>query len=123
MALKIDFIKKCAPKLEFFNKKIEKDSDDFWHRKFESPIWHFLTAQNSKFNNLLWVHWFLAKIFLIFYFLFENSTTPIDIVSKYTSFVVIIVLYVHHILHIKYVLTTQKTYYVTFTTLNQQDVF
>ena len=31
--------KKCAPKLTFFNeKKIEKDSDDFWHKKigFES---------------------------------------------------------------------------------------
>ena len=31
--------KKCAPKLVFFNeKKIEKDSDDFWHRKFTLKV-------------------------------------------------------------------------------------
>ena len=27
------FYKKCAPKFLFFNKKNQKDSDDFWHRK------------------------------------------------------------------------------------------
>ena len=31
--------KKCAPKLVFFNeKKIEKVSDDFWHRKFTLKV-------------------------------------------------------------------------------------
>ena len=45
-------------------KKIEKDSDDFWHRKLTLKVkfWHFLTnlplVQNSKFNNFLW---FLGK--------------------------------------------------------------
>ena len=39
--------------------KIEKDYDDFWHRKMtlKVKIWHFLT----KFNNFLWVCWFLGK--------------------------------------------------------------
>ena len=39
--------KKCAPKLVFINeKKIEKNSDDFWHRKLTLKVkfWHFLTA-------------------------------------------------------------------------------
>ena len=38
--------KKCAPKLIFFNeKRIERDSDDFWHRKLTLNVqfWHFLT--------------------------------------------------------------------------------
>ena len=60
--------KKCAPK--FFNeKKIEKDSDIFWHRKLTLKvrvILHFLTpphylTQFSKFNNFLWGWWFLGK--------------------------------------------------------------
>ena len=48
---KIDVInvnnKKCAPKLVFFNeKKIEKDSYDFRHRKLIMKVefWHFLTT-------------------------------------------------------------------------------
>ena len=57
---KIDVInvnnKKCAPKLVFFDeKKIEKDSYDFRHRKLIMKVefWHFLTpphytnSQNS----------------------------------------------------------------------------
>ena len=48
--------KKYAPKLILVNeKKIEKDSDDFWHRKLTLKVkfWHFLTpphyinSQNS----------------------------------------------------------------------------
>ena len=41
--------KKFAPKLVFFNeKKIEKYSDDFLHRKLTLRVkfWHFLTAKN-----------------------------------------------------------------------------
>ena len=40
--------KKCAPKLVFFyEKKIEKDLDDFCHRKLTLKVkfWHFLTAR------------------------------------------------------------------------------
>ena len=40
-------MKKCAPKLVFFNeKKIEKDWDDFRHRKLILTVkfMHFLTA-------------------------------------------------------------------------------
>jgi hypothetical protein len=47
--------KKCAPKLVFFiEKKIEKDSDDFWHRTLALKVkfWHFLTARyKSKTQN------------------------------------------------------------------------
>ena len=60
--------KKYAPKLVFFNeKKIEKDSYDFWHRKidFASQILAlfdtFPLVQFSKYNNFLWVCWFLGK--------------------------------------------------------------
>ena len=63
--------KKCAPKLIFFNeKKIEKDSDDFWYRKLTFKVKRlgdfalFDTSpltQFSKFNNILWVCWFLGK--------------------------------------------------------------
>ena len=38
--------KKCAPKFIFFNeKKNQKDSNDFWHRKLTLKVkfWHFLT--------------------------------------------------------------------------------
>ena len=46
---------KCPPKLVFFNeKKVEKDSDDFWPRKLtlEVKFWHFLTACHySKIQN------------------------------------------------------------------------
>ena len=71
MFSKNDNNKKCAPKLIFFNeKKIEKDSDNFWHRKLTLKVtfWsHFDTfdtsplTQFSKFNNFLWVCWFLCK--------------------------------------------------------------
>ena len=63
--------KKCAPKLIFFNeKKIEKDSDNFWYRKLTLKVKRlgdfalFDTSpltQFSKFNNFLWVCWFLSK--------------------------------------------------------------
>ena len=55
----------------FFNeKKIEKDSDNFWSRKltlkvkFWSNFGTFDTSQLiqfSKFKNFLWVCWFLGK--------------------------------------------------------------
>ena len=42
-----------------------------------------LKTQNSKFNNFLWVCWFLGKnIFLILYPLLENSTTRIAILYR-----------------------------------------
>ena len=63
--------KKCAPKLIFFNeKKIEKDSDNFWYRKLTLKVGRlgdfalFDTSplvQFSKFKNFLWVCWFLGK--------------------------------------------------------------
>ena len=63
--------KKCAPKLIFFNeKKIEKDSDNFWHRKLTLKVKRlgdfalFDTSpltQFWKFNNFLWVCWFWGK--------------------------------------------------------------
>ena len=58
--------KKWAPELIFFNeKKIEKDLDDFCHRKLtlKVKLWHFLTqlTQFLKFNNFLWVCWFSGK--------------------------------------------------------------
>ena len=59
---------KCAPELIFFNeKKIQKDSDDFWHRKLTLKVkfWYFLTAPHySNFQNLVIsfeYSWFLAK--------------------------------------------------------------
>ena len=60
--------KKCAHKLIFFNeKKIEKDSDDFWYRKFECQILALYDTsplhQFFKFNNFLWTCWFLGKHF------------------------------------------------------------
>ena len=42
--------KKCAPNLSFFNeKKIQKDSDDFWHRKFTLKVQfsHFVPSWQS----------------------------------------------------------------------------
>ena len=63
--------KKCVPKLIFFNeKKIEKYSDNFWYRKLTLKVKRlgdfalFDTSpltQFSKFNNFLWVCWFLGK--------------------------------------------------------------
>ena len=62
------FYKKGAPKLIFFNeKKIQKDSEDFWHRKFTLKIqnWHFLTNCDwTETQNLVIsfdYSWFLAK--------------------------------------------------------------
>ena len=48
--------KKGAPKLIFFNQKeIEKDLDNFLHRKLTLKVksWHFLTArhQSKKIKN------------------------------------------------------------------------
>ena len=47
---KNDNNKKCAPNLVFFNKKNEKDSDDFRLRKLALKVkfWHFLTARHSS---------------------------------------------------------------------------
>ena len=65
-------------------KKTEKDSDDFWHRKMNLKVkfLHFLTlfdtspfTQFSKFTNILWVCWSLGKKFPILYTPIENSTT------------------------------------------------
>ena len=64
-------------------KKIEKDSDNFWHRKLALKVkfWHFFDTspltQFSKFNNFLWVCWFLGTIFQILYTPVEKSTTRI----------------------------------------------
>ena len=58
----------CAPWLTFFNeKKIQKDSNDFWHRKLTLKVKfrYFLTAPHySNFQNLeisFEYSWFLAK--------------------------------------------------------------
>ena len=61
----------CAPKLIFFSeKKIEKDSDNFWYRKLTLKVKRlgdfalFDTSSLTKFlefNNFLWVCWFLGK--------------------------------------------------------------
>ena len=43
------FYKKCGPKLIFFSeKKIQKDSNDFWHKKltWKVKFCHFLTADH-----------------------------------------------------------------------------
>ena len=52
----------------FFNeKKIQKDFDDFWHRKLTLKVkfWpHFDSLpliQNTKFDNFLWLFWFSGK--------------------------------------------------------------
>ena len=47
-------------------KKNEKDSKDFWHRNLTLKVkfCHFGTSplhQFSKFNNLLWICWFICK--------------------------------------------------------------
>ena len=61
-------------------KKIQKDSDDFWHRKF----WHFLTACHySNSPNLVIsfdYSWFLAQNLS-----FENSITGIAIICTVSS--------------------------------------
>ena len=58
----------CAPKMIFFNeKKNQKDSNDFWHRKLTLKVkfWYFLTAPHySNSQNLVIsfeYSWFLAK--------------------------------------------------------------
>ena len=38
--------------------------------------------QNSKFNDFLWICWFLGKFFIILYPTFENSTTHIAIMYR-----------------------------------------
>ena len=56
--------KKCAPELIFFNKKKRIPMILTWKIDFESQgtFWHlpFITPI-SKFNNFLWVCWFLGK--------------------------------------------------------------
>ena len=43
-------IVKCAPKMVFFNKKeIEKDSDNYRHRKLTLKIRKLQTADNKKY--------------------------------------------------------------------------
>ena len=62
-ALKIKVFKKCqqqktCPQIDILQwKKIEKDSDNFWHRKLTLKVrnWHFSIA------------WFRADVDLIFY--------------------------------------------------------
>ena len=55
--------KKCAPKLIFFNeKKIEKDWDNFWHRKLT------LKDRNWQFS----ITWFRASVDLPEFFSYEQ---------------------------------------------------
>ena len=72
-------------------KKIEKDSDDFWHRKLTLKVefWHFLIPphySNSQ-NSIISFGYidFSAKIFLILYTSLENLTTRITIVVVLSS--------------------------------------
>ena len=65
-------------------KKIEKDSDDFWHRKLtESQILALFDSspfvQISKFNIFFGYVDSWVKIFLILYPPFKNSKTRIAI--------------------------------------------
>ena len=90
--------KQCTPKLIFFNeKKIQKDSDDFWHRKLTLKVkfWYFLTAPHySNFQNFLIsfeYSWFLAKNLSNFVSLpwklqnryCHNSPSPLDIADVF----------------------------------------
>ena len=85
--------KKCAPELLFFiEKKIEKDSNDFWHRKLtlKVKLWHILTPPhytNSQ-NSIISFEYvdFLAKLFPILYPPLENSTTRIAIAYTNLAF-------------------------------------
>ena len=91
MDLKIDVIKnvnskKWAPKLVFFNKKIEKDYDDFWHRKLTlnfnfGTFWHLPITYTNSQNSIifLWVFLFLGKNLSNFLSPLENSATRIAI--------------------------------------------
>ena len=62
--------KKCASGLIFFKKRIEKDSDNFWHRKLTLKVKRFgdfalfdtsPLTQFSKFNNFLWVSMLILR--------------------------------------------------------------
>ena len=78
---------KCSPKLIFFNEqKLERDSNDFWHRKFTLKVqnWHFLTNFLQMETQNLVVSfdysWFLAKNLAyaecrIMKFHYQNSST------------------------------------------------
>ena len=91
--------KKCAPKLIFFNeKKIEKDSDNFWYRKLTLKVGRlgdfalFDTSplvQFSKFKNFLWLCWFLGKNLSNFVYPFWKLDNPychnLDKHLKFTS--------------------------------------
>ena len=61
------FYKKCGPKLIFFNeKKIQKDSNDFWHRKLTLKVRfrHFLTTPvnicESQIKKIFLFYWFFC---------------------------------------------------------------
>ena len=61
------FYKKCGPKLIFFNeKKIQKDSNDFWHRKLTLKVRfrHFLMTpvniRASQIKKLFLFYWFFC---------------------------------------------------------------
>ena len=76
---------KCAPKLTFFNeKKMEKDSDNFWLRKLTLKV-NFLTLPHQPNSQNLIISFEYVnsdtKIFLILCPSFENFTTRIAIVQ------------------------------------------
>ena len=61
------FYKKCGPELIFFSeKKIQKDSNDFWHRKLTLKVRfrHFLTTPvnicKSQIKKLFLFYWFFC---------------------------------------------------------------
>ena len=73
--------KKRAPKLVFFNEKSWEKLGWFLTLKILALFDISPLHQFSKFNNFLWVWWFLAKNLLFFlYPSLENSTTRIAIV-------------------------------------------
>ena len=85
MAIRVVEFSNGGTKLERF---LPKDSDNFRHRKLTLNVkfWHFWALfdthpliQFSKFNNFLWVCWFIGKNLSNLYPPFENSTTHIAI--------------------------------------------
>ena len=73
-------------------KKIEEDSDDFWHRKLTLKVkfWHFLTPSHyTNSQNLIIFFGYvdsIAKIFPISYPPLENSTIRITITARFICF-------------------------------------
>ena len=76
-------------------KKIQKDSDNFWHRKLTLKIkfWHFLKNRHySKFKNSINSFEFVdfwAKTFLFLYPWLENSTTSTAITQTVVLYICI----------------------------------